>query len=71
MGKKRDDEEVTQQIRVGREALDEAVRESQAAAKRIQSSVPPQARDTEDEVDTGTEGIEAEDTETEVEKRKG
>jgi hypothetical protein len=43
MPKKHRDDEVTQQIRVGREALDEALRESEAAARRIQSSVPPGA----------------------------
>lgn len=42
MSKKPRDDEVTQQIRVGRELLDEAVRASEAAVKRIQSSAPPQ-----------------------------
>lgn len=41
MSKKPRDDEVTQQIRVGLDALDEARRESAAATKRIQSSVPP------------------------------
>jgi hypothetical protein len=54
MPRKHRDDEVTQTIRVGREALDEAVRESEAAAKRIQSSVPP----PEVEPESGDEGAE-------------
>lgn len=41
MSRRKRDDEVTQTLRVGREALAEALRESQRAAKRVQSSVPP------------------------------
>lgn len=41
MSRKRRDDEVTNTISVGREALDAAVRESEAAVRRLHSSVPP------------------------------
>lgn len=54
MGKKRDDE-VTQQIRVGRELLDDALRASQEAARRINSSAPPKPEESCDEAEQEAE----------------
>lgn len=47
MSKKRRDDEITQQIRVGRDALDEAVRANVEATKRVQSTIPPESSDPE------------------------
>jgi hypothetical protein len=51
MATKRKDEEVTQQIRVGREALDEALRDNTEALRRLRSSIPAANNDGEDELE--------------------
>ncbi len=56
---RRDEEEITQQIRVGREAIDAAVGKTAEALKRLQSSIPPEAPNadmcTEEEPDASTD----------------
>lgn len=64
----RADEEITQQIRVGREALDAAVNKSAEAMKRLQSSIPPSAPDAGEQESEGAASYEP-DPEDEDTKR--